>query len=928
MPIEFGLLGVVRARVEDRAIDLGPARQRCVLAALLVDVNQVVSLDQLVYRVWGEDPPPTAAGTLRSYLSRLRAALPTECGIHRRSGGYVLETDAEAVDLHRFRRLLAQVRPGDDSAAAGLYEQALGLWRGEAFADLNSLWLTTVRRTLEVERLAATLDYHDVRLRRGDHTALLVDLDPLADAHPLDERLAGQLMLAKYRSGRQAAALDHYERLRLRLADELGADPSPALQGLHQQILSADPGLAPVDGAAARRVPVPQHLPMSPRRFIGRARELAALDRALEVRHHTERAVSIAAISGSGGIGKSWLALHWAYRNMNKFPDGQLYVNLRGFDPSDEPMPPGVAIRAFLDALAVDPAAVPVDLDAQAALYRGLVTDKRMLIVLDNARDTAQVLPLLPGGSSCAVVVASRHQLAGLVAGHGAYPVALDMLDEAEARALLTGHLGADTVAAEPEAVTELLRHCAGLPLALGIVVARATMRPDFPLAALAEELREDSARLNALDAGELTANLRAVFSWSYRILTPAAAGMFRLLGIHCGPGIARTAVASLIGTTVEEVRNPLAELTRANLVIEHAPGRFTLHDLLRTYAAEQADTLDTETDRRAATRRLLDHYLHTAHAAALLLYPHRNPIALSEPHSGVIPAELTDHQQAMAWFTTEHPVLIAAIRLAADTGHATHTWQLAWTMVDFLDRQGHWHDLLDTQRLALRAATSQADLTGQAAVHRAHVRADVRLGRYDDARTHLYAALTLFAELGDSRGLAQAHHGLGWVLGLLGRHHDALAHLQQSYDLHKANGHRAGLALALNTMGWCRNLLGNYRQAVIDCQGSLALHLELGDRHGQATAWDSLGHAHHHLDNHVQAAACYEHALELYREVTDRYGEAETLTHLGDTHHAAGDTPTARSTWQHALNILAQLDHPDADQVRTKLHDTQFQPR
>ncbi|WP_433175441.1 BTAD domain-containing putative transcriptional regulator [Actinoallomurus sp. CA-150999] len=533
----------------------------------------------------------------------MRIALSTAvgCDIKRTSAGYVLKVDEKAVDLNRFRAFSAQARASDDVAEAGrLHGLALAQWRGEPFADVDSPWLTEMRHALQAERLAAHLDYYEIGLRLGRHAALVPELLTLAAGHPLNERLAGLLLLALYRSERQAEALEQYERIRLRLVDELGVDPSAALRQLHQQMLVDDPALAPPSSPVRGAARIPRQLPAPPSQFIGRTDELAALDRTLGSPSGPDQTALISAIGGGAGVGKTWLALHWAYQNLNRFPDGQLYVDMRGFDPSDPPMAPVAAVRTFLEAVGAGTTTVPAGLDAQAALYRTLVADKRMLIILDNARDTAQVTPLLPGSSSSVVLVTSRNQLTGLVTAHGARPMTLDVLPHDEASRLLDGRLGRHRTRAEPGAVADLLAYCGGLPLALSIVAARASMRPDLPLALLAEKIRAGSARLDAFEAGEAAADLRAVFSGSYRTLTPGAAWLFRLLSGHSGQDIAHPAVSALAGLPLERTRPLLAELVRAHLITEHVSGRFAMHDLLRAYAAEQARALDTEDERPA----------------------------------------------------------------------------------------------------------------------------------------------------------------------------------------------------------------------------------------------------------------------------------------------------------------------------------------
>ncbi|GAA0906040.1 AfsR/SARP family transcriptional regulator [Virgisporangium aurantiacum] len=930
MRVEIRLLGEVEVNFDDRLIDIGHARQWCVLAVLLIDANHPVSVDQLIERAWGSQRPQRVRNALYTYLSRLRQALASaSVEIVRRPTGYVLTVDPLAVDLHRFRHLITQARASDnDTDALALFEQALKLWRGQAFATLDTPWLDTVRIDLEGQRLDAQLDRADLALRHGDHGLVLADLSAAAVRYPLDERLAGQLMLAHYRCGRQALALNLYEQIRIHLADELGADPSPPLQQLYQQILKADAALAtptPVvtianPGLAGRSVP--RQLPAPPRSFTGRARELAYLNALLAQGDGLPPAtVAISAVAGTAGVGKTALAVHWAHQVRHRFPDGQLYVNLRGFDPAGAVMAPAEAVRGFLDALNVPPQRIPAGLDAQAGLYRSLLADKRVLVVLDNARDAGQVRPLLPGTPSAAVIVTSRNRLAGLIAADGAHPLALDLLSTTEARDLLTHRLGPGRVTAEPDAVNEIIVSCAWLPLALTIVAGRAATNPRFRLQSLAIELRHARDRLNVLADTDPAIDVRAVFSWSYHTLSEGAARLFRLLGMHPGPDISAAAAASLTGLPPPQIQPLLAELTHAHLVNEHQPGRYNFHDLLRAYAAEQIHSCAPVNERQAAIHRVLDHYLRTAYIAARLLHPTRDPISLCSPQPSVTPEDLRDYGQALAWFTAEHAVLLAVIDCAVTIGSYTHAWQLAWTLPTYFERLGHWHDWAATGHAGLEAARRLADPSAQARTHLDLARAYTRLGRHEDAERQLRRALDLYGQTGEQTGQGHAHLHLAWVYERRDGYADALHHCQRALALFLAVGNRAGQASALNNVGWFHARLGDYQQALIHCQQALTLLRELGNRGGQAATWDSLGYAHHHLGHHQQAITCYQHALDLFRSVGDRYEEATTLAHLGDTHYTTSDPEAARDAWQRALAVLDELDHPDADQVRAKLH-------
>lgn len=924
MRVDFRLLGDVEVRVGERLVDVGHARQRCVLVALLVEANRPVAPDRLLDRVWADRPPQRARNALAGYLSRLRQALGDADGVRivHRPGGYVLETDPMAVDLHRFHRLVAQARATDAPAeSAVLFDRALDLWHGEAFGSLDTPWLDDVRDALDAERQAAALDRNDVALRAGRHAELLPELFAEAAARPLDERLAGQLMLALYRCGRQADALAVYHAVRRRLVDELGADPSRPLRQLHQQILTGDPALTPprVPGRAA--VPgVPRQLPAPPRSFTGRTRELAALDALLTSADEQQGTVVITALSGAAGVGKTALALHWAHKIADRFPDGQLYLNLRGFDPGGSAVAPAEAIRSFLEAFDVHPQRVPTTFDAQVGLYRSLLAERRVLVVLDNGRDSEQLRPLLPGTTGCLALVTSRNNLSGLVVADHAAPLSLDVLSAAEAHTLLAQRLGPERLAAEPEAVDEIERTCAGLPLALAIVAARAAAQPDLRLVTLTQQLRHARHRLDAFDVGDVNIDLRSVFSWSYRALDPEAARLFRLLGVHPGPDVSPAAAASLTHRPLQRVRATLAELARAHLLVEQSPVRYTFHDLLGAYARELVEGSDPEEERHAAMVRLLHHYLRAADTADRRLYPHRDTIELPAPPPGVVVEDLPDADQALAWLTAETPVLRACVRLAADNAFDVHAWQLTSTMMNFLDRRGHSPDWTAAQHIALQAATCRGDRLGQAVTHRGLQHAYIQLGRFEDADAHGRCALHVFGELGDRAGLAQTHLALGAAATRRGRYTEGLEHFERAHDLYQAAGHHAGQANALNNMGWVHALLGEHGQALDLCRQSLDLSIEIGNRYMEGVAWDSLGYAHHSLGHLEDAITSYQNSLAIVREQGDQYSEAETLIRVGDTHYAAGDSTAARSAWQHALELCRELGHPDVEQVRARL--------
>ncbi|HEY4457090.1 MAG TPA: BTAD domain-containing putative transcriptional regulator [Pseudonocardiaceae bacterium] len=911
MTVEFRLFGGVEARLDGVPLELGHARQQCVLAALLVDANRPVPIDELIDRVWSRQRPHRVRETLHSYLTRLRRALAgTDVRIARRGPTYLLVADPDTIDLHRFRALLARAEHAEDAEAAELLGAAIALCRGELFAGLDPPWLAGIRATVAKQRLAAELDHADVLLRLGRHEALLPTLRERIEQRPLDERLAAQYLLALHLGGLRADALAHYERTRQQLADELGIDPSAALRELHQRILAVDPTLTDPAPRARSPRPVPRQLPAAPGSFAGRDRELAEL----------VGDTVVCAIGGAGGMGKTWLALHWAHRELHRFPDGQLFVDLRGFDPTGEPVPPGDAVRGFLDALGVAPDAVPPDLDAQTALYRSLVADKRMLILLDNAVDAAQVVPLLPGSASCTVLVTSRDRLINLVNAHGARAVRLDVLGEPDARELLAERLGTENVARQAVAVRELLAGCAGLPLALGIVAARALAYPEFPLAVLAGQLRDETTRLGVL-ADDPQGGVRTILSWSHRALPTELATAFCLLGTAPGADIGVRAAAELLGRPVAATRAVLRALERVSLLDQPAPDRFRMHDLVRLYAAEQAEEDLSAAERTTALRRVVTGYLRTGFAADRLLYPDRPPIALT----GVEPASSgpATAAQAWAWFDAEQANLLAAQRVAAEHGWSELVWQLAWALNTFTYRRGRLADTELIWSVALPAARQLADDEVLAIVHRHLGDALTRTGRLDEALTHLETTLRMTRAAGTKDERARTLWAIGRVAERRGDDRQALELASEALRLFEELADPIWTGRAHSVLGWYAARLGEHGLATDHLRIALATHRAQLDREGEAATLDSLGYLAGQRGDAEQARAHLQYALALRRELGNPYFEADTLDRLGQANEASGDAAGATAAWCEALRLYrAQHRLSDADRIQRRLAD------
>jgi DNA-binding SARP family transcriptional activator/tetratricopeptide (TPR) repeat protein len=955
----FGVLGPVLVRDRDSVIEIPAGRQRVLLAALLLQAGAVVPADALAEAVWDGMLPAGAETTLRSHVMRLRRMLGPVAGarVVTRYPGYLIEAGEEEVDLLRFRRLCREggmaARDGDWTRAFETLTEALGLWRGEPLADIPSELLRRDGMSgLEELRVQALEWRMDAGLHLGRHGELTPELEWLAGQHPLRERFSAQLMLALVRCGRQAEALQAYQRSRAVLVEELGTEPGVELRELHQRILTSDPALAlavpqsaaPPGGQPA--VVMPRELPAPVAGFVGREEALAELTELLD-RAGQAPSIVISAIGGTAGVGKTALAVQWAHRVADRFPDGQLYVNLRGYDP-DRPMTAAHALAGFLRTLGVPGQDVPPGQDERAARYRSLLAGRRVLIVLDNAGSVEQVRPLLPGSPSCAVVVTSRDALAGLIARHGGTRLELDLLPPAEAVGLLRELIGG-RVDDDPATAETIAGQCCRLPLALRVAAELAAARPDVPLADLAGELADQQRRLDLLDAGgDPRTAVRAVFSWSHQHLDPDAARAFGLLGLHPGPDFEAYAAAALTGTGLDQIRTVLGALARAHLIQPAGPDRHGMHDLLRAYARELA-ARDGEAERQAALTRLFDHYLRTAAAAMDGLLPvegsQRRP---SIPLPAAPGPLVTDSVAARAWLDAERAALVAAAIHAAEHGWPGHAIGLSMTLFRYLDSGGHYPEAIIIHGHALRAARRTGERAAEATALNALGLVDLHQSRFGRATGHFRHALACAREAGDRPREGRALGNLGIACFLEGSYGPAVDYYQQALALHRAAGERVSEAIVLNNLSIVDRRQGRYRQATERCQQAAALaraegdqddeahalvnlglvdlrlgryplaselfvralliYCELGNRCGEAEAHTCLGDVGLRLGRHHEALGHHRRALTMFREMGDRSSEAEALNGLGDVFLATGQPGEARAQHAAALDLAGQV--------------------
>jgi DNA-binding SARP family transcriptional activator/tetratricopeptide (TPR) repeat protein len=916
--VHFGLLGPFEFRVGGQAVLLRSARTRILLAALLLRPGRLVSSVELIEAIWGTHQPDNPRRALHVCLVRARASL-AEAGIEdliiSGADGYRIDVPAGSIDVTAFQRWIERA----DAAAArddaererSALTEALSLWRGDPLADVPSDQLFRGYGThLAEQRLQVFERRVDRSLQAGLHADVVGDLAELAARNPLRERLWAQYVTALHQAGRRSDAIEAYHTVRGRLVDELGVEPGEELRRLHATVLS---GTSEANDGTL----VPRQLPAEVSGFTGRVVEVSRMHAVLE-EHERDGAggPAMLVISGMPGIGKTALAAYWSRRVADRFPDGQLWLDLRGYDRR-APATPRQSIALILRALGVQVADLPPGLDEQVGFYRSVMDGRRVLLVLDNAGSVDQVLPLLPGAARSLVLITSRNDLAPLIAIEAAHAIQLDPLTVEEARTMLEPRLGIDRVRAEPDAVERIIADCYGLPLALAIVAARAVGRPHFPLEAISRQLEDVG---NPLDR---FVDVRAVLSWSYRSLSPPAARLFRCLALHPTAEVSPAAAASLIGRPTSLVRGLLAELAAAHLLSEFVPDRFVMHDLLRAYAAELAVLHDTPEQRSADLRRLLDWFTRTSLNARPLLQPSNTSVDVPEYADAVPPLTFDNERTAREWHESERTNLFAAVELAYAYECDDLCWRLAYATWVYLYLQSAWDDLLRCHETGLRAAERLGDDAGQAQLLTGIGVAYRASGDPVRSIETQQRALALFRAAGDSIGTASALNNLCAAHRDAGQLEQALECGRLAYELDAASGDRGSMAICLYQIATTLTAAGRPDEAVSYIAKALRLFRALGHRRGEARALQVAAAAQLRLDQAEQAIEHYRTAIDIYRNLNDRWYQAQLLTAMGDALNDAGRRREGRSAWADALAIYEMLGAPLVADLLARLGKT-----
>lgn len=949
--LRFGLLGALEVSRDDTVLPVARGTLRVLLATLLLEGNRTVPSERIIDRLWDDDPPPSARSSVHTYAMRLRRLLGDDGArmIQTRPNGYAIDVDPDRVDVLVFDDLLRRARQadqaGDPATEADLLTEALRLWRGPALLDVPSASLQrTVVPRLAEERLQAQERRLHLHLLLGRHDGLVGELTGLTEEHPLRESVWLLLMRTLCRLGRPVEALDAYRRVRGLLRAELGIEPSAPLRHLHRQILAgshdaapaapgpvatnhrtaAAPTAAPNGAGQPRRTPapdpparlvIPSQLPMDAGTFAGRTEHLERLRRELTA-PATASAVPVLLLTGAPGVGKSALAVHVAHQVRASFPDGQLYANLRGYS-ADPPLPPEVVLGRFLRALGVPANQMPTEQDDQVNLYRSLLADRRVLVVLDNAAEPRQVRPLLPNQPGCAALVTSRDDLRGLVALDNARQISLAPLTTEESRAVLAAMLDPDRVAAEPEAVDELAVRCGRLPLALRIAAANLQAYPHLSIAEYADALRVRGRLVQLRVRGDAEAAVRAAFDLSYARLDAPAARLFRLLSLVPGPDFAAPAAAALLDCPLTEAERLLDALLAANLVFPSAPGRYQLHDLIREYAALRAAE---DPDAEAARTRLWHHYLRTARAATRLLYPDVPRLPLADPAAddprrgpgrtaGDAPstgeaAELDGEAAALAWLDGERANLVAAVLTAHDRDRRRFAWRLADALRGYFSGRGHAVEGLAMAEAALVAARAEGDRAAEAAMLDLRGQIHFVLSRYEIARDCHEEALKISRDIGDLAGQASSLHHLGRVSAQLGPPERCHRYHREALELARSTGDLDAQALSTNYVGVAHLNAGRLDQALEWHLRALDLCHRAGNRSILARVVGGLANLAWYRGDLRIAIALYRECLDMVRRLGNRYLEANALVCLAEARCDAGEYAQAIADAEAAVRL------------------------
>jgi DNA-binding SARP family transcriptional activator/tetratricopeptide (TPR) repeat protein len=906
----FGILGPLEVRLGGSLVPVGGPRQRALLALLLCHANRVVSRDQLVDELLGDQPAGSAERMLRVQISRLRKAVagggPPR--VLARPPGYLLRVEPGELDLDVFEQRVAAGRDvlgrGDPGRAAVLLRGAESLWRGRPLADLEFEPFARFEiQRLEAQRLLAAEDRIEAELALGQHGALCPELEQLVAEHPLRERLRGQLMLALYRSGRQAEALAAFRDTRRVLDAELGIEPGPALRHVHEQVLAADPmlDLPAQAGAAATRT-----LPRDIASFTGRERELAQLLDRIGGQAAGGAVVGIHAIDGMAGIGKTTFAVHAAHRLAAGFPDGQYFLPLHGHTPGQQPVDPADALVSLLLTAGLAPQQIPPGVEARAARWRDHLAGKKILLLLDDAVSHEQVRPLLPGTAGSLVLITSRRRLTAL---QDAAVVSLNILSPDEAAALLVRLASRPGLGAGDTAVREITRLGGYLPLAIGMLASQLRHHPAWTAVSLAAELADTRDRLALMHTENLSAG--AAFGLSYQDLPDDQQRLFRRLGLVPGPSIDVYAAAALDATSLATARRHLDQLYEQHLLAEPAPGRYQLHDLIREHARALA-AADNPTESDQAAVRLLDYYLHTALAAGR--HFGSGVSAARRPPPGRPPAQAPDVSTlgpAAAWLEAERVNLHAAADDAAGQARSLYAIAIPAAVGHFLAARGHWDQFAALHQTALAAARQAGDRLGEA-----YTLAELGLlrreaGDYPAAAASLARALALCEEAGDLPGQGYVLTQLGFVHVLTGDYPAAAASLHRALALARSAGDSFVEGEALYNLGTLQQLTGDYTAAAASHQQVLALARDRGDLLGQAWSLNGLGVEQQETGDYPAAAASHQQALALFRDLGSLLGQAEALNRLGELSSRASAISQACEHHTQALAIARAISVP-----------------